>query len=144
VDTKQKQDIMNPNNNDLESLQTYIETLESPTLLMQGQPRQVVTANKKACALFGKDLTQIEGYRGGQVFDCIHSFTEAGCGLDINCENCTIKTAIVETFTTEKSYSANAVLDIKKANKINPFNIQVSTEKVGDFALINIDNYKKI
>jgi dienelactone hydrolase len=42
---------------------------------MQPDPRQVRTANKKACDLFEKELTQIEGYRGGQVFDCVHAFT---------------------------------------------------------------------
>ena len=88
------------NNNEMENIKTLINTIESPTILMQSEPRQVVTANKKACALFGKDLPQIEGQRGGQVFNCIHSFTEAGCGQDINCENCKIKNAVVETFTT--------------------------------------------
>ena len=47
----------------------FLNSLESPTLLMQEGPRQVVTANKKACELLGKNLNQIEGYRGGEVFD---------------------------------------------------------------------------
>lgn len=134
---------MSPNNEEIESLEILINTVESPILLMQGEPRQVVTANKKACAIFGKDLPQIEGHRGGQVFDCIHSFTEAGCGLDINCENCKIKTAVVETFATGKSQSADTILEIKKHNKITPYNIQISTKKIGNFALITIEKHEK-
>lgn len=134
------QDLL-PKNYDLDSLETYIHSVEFPILLMQGEPRQVVTANKKACVLFGKGLTQIEWHRGGQVFDCVHSFTEAGCGQDVNCENCKIKTAVVKTFTTGKSSSAHTVLDIKKANEINSYDMQVSTEKVGDFALIMVEKY---
>ncbi len=134
---------ISPNNEKIESIEALINTVEYPILLMQGEPRQVVTANKKACVIFGKDLPQIEGRRGGQVFDCIHSFTEAGCGQDINCENCKIKTAVVETFATGKSQRAETILEIKKHNKTTPYNIQISTEKTGNFALLTIGKYKK-
>jgi len=70
---------------------TLLETIDVPVLLMQGNPRQVVTANQKALALFEKKPKDVEGHRGCQVFDCIHSFTEAGCGKDANCEDCNIK-----------------------------------------------------
>jgi len=73
-----------------ESLISFLDNIEAPILLMQPDPREVRTANKQACELFEKDLSQIEGRRGGQVFDCIHSFTEAGCGKDENCEDCKI------------------------------------------------------
>ncbi len=126
-----------------ENPKEFLDTLESPTLLMQAEPRQVVTANNKACELFGKTLAQIEGHRGGQVFDCVHAFTEAGCGLDVNCENCKIKNSVVDTFSTGNSHnSVNTILDIKKHGKINPHEMQVSTEKTGDFALITIEKYK--
>jgi transcriptional regulator of aromatic amino acid metabolism len=55
-----------------------LESIDAPVLLMQGNPRQVITANKKALELFGKELHEVENHRGGEVFDCIHSFTEAG------------------------------------------------------------------
>lgn len=57
-----------------------LEAIDAPILLMQGNPRQVVSANKRALELFGKALREVENHRGGQVFDCVHSFTEAGCG----------------------------------------------------------------
>ncbi|HAF45060.1 MAG TPA: hypothetical protein DCK83_09035 [Gallionellaceae bacterium] len=109
---------------------------------MQGNPRQVITANKKALGLFGKELHQVEDKRGGQVFDCIHSFTEAGCGKDVNCENCKIKDAIVDTFNTGDSHIGVATtLQIRKADGIQPHVLQISTEKVGELALVRVERF---
>ena len=122
-----------------------LEAIDAPVLLMQGNPRQVVTANTRALALFAKDLREVEGHRGGQVFDCVHSFTEAGCGKDSNCENCPIKNAIVDTFATAAPHSAvSATLPIRKPEKRDdPYLLQVSTEKIGDLALVRIERYER-
>lgn len=128
--------------NDMNIIRKYIDTIDNPILLLQPEPRQVYTANKKACELFGKELPQIEGYRGGQVFDCIQSFTEAGCGKDKNCEDCSIKGAIIETFTTGNSFeNIKRPLDVYKDDKTLAYFLQIATEKIGDFALVRIDNY---
>ena len=113
-----------------------------PTLLMQPDPRLVVTGNKSARQLFNKSLAEIEGHRGGQVFDCIHSFTEKGCGLDENCEDCKIKGAVLDTFASGNPHNnVETVLNIKKQKKTMPYAMVVSTEKVGDFALITVVKY---
>ena len=123
----------------------YLDAIDNPVLLMQPEPRQVYTANKKASMLFGKELFQMEGFRGGQVFDCVQAFTEAGCGKDINCEKCKIKAAIVDTFITGNSFNwITSPLEIIKNDEINKYLIQISTEKVGEFALVRIDQYKQI
>jgi hypothetical protein len=119
-----------------------LEAIGAPVLLMQGNPRQVVTANRKALALFGKELHEVENHRGGQVFDCLHSFSEAGCGKDANCENCKIKNAIVDTFATATPHHGVATeLPIRKAGGTKPCAVQVTTEKIGDLALVRIDRY---
>lgn len=121
---------------------TLLESIDAPVLLMQGNPRQVVSANRKALALFGKALHEVENHRGGEVFDCIHSFTEAGCGKDVNCENCKIKNAIVDTFTTADPHNGiSTELSIRKANVTKTYALQVSTEKVGDLALVRVERY---
>jgi transcriptional regulator of aromatic amino acid metabolism len=122
--------------------EALLEAIAAPVLLLQGNPRQVVTANQKALALFGKGRHEVENHRGGQVFDCLHSFTEAGCGKDVHCEKCTIKNAIVDTFTTANSHHGVAAgLPVKKAGKTTTYVVQVSTEKLGDFALVRIERY---
>ncbi len=121
-----------------------LHSLKKAALLMQADPRQVVTANEAACKLFGKDLAQIEGKRGGQVFDCIHSFTPLGCGQDKNCEGCKIKNAVIETFTSgTPQESIRTVLIIKKDNDTRPYELQVSTGKVEGFVIITVDEYSK-
>ncbi len=122
-----------------------LEAIAAPVLLMQGNPRQVITANKQALGLFGKELHEVEDKRGGQVFDCVHSFTEAGCGKDANCENCKIKNAIVDTFNTGNSHTGvSTSLQIRKANGTSTYVVQVSTEKVGDLALVKVERYDEV
>ena len=110
-----------------------------PTLLMQAEPRVVVTANKSARQLFNKSLAEIEGKRGGQVFDCIHSFSEKGCGLDENCEDCKIKSSVLDTFANGTPHdNVRTVLDIKKEDQTIPYAMVISTEAVGDFVLLTV------
>ncbi|MDD5056347.1 MAG: PAS domain-containing protein [Sideroxydans sp.] len=123
---------------------SLLESIGAPVLLMQGNPRQVITVNKRALELFGKKLFEVEDKRGGQVFDCLHSFSEAGCGKDINCEHCKIKEAIVDTFNTGAPHSGvSSPLQIKKASGISTYQLQVSTEKVGDLALVRVERYDR-
>lgn len=122
-----------------------LDAIDAPVLLMQPNPRQVVTANTKTLELFDKELSQIEEHRGGQVFDCIYSFTEAGCGKDPNCQDCKIKNAIVDTFTTGSSFDGiSTYLKVKKNDGTATYTLQISTEKVGDWALVKIDRYEKV
>jgi hypothetical protein len=127
---------------DITKSRELLEAIDAPILLMQGNPRQVITANTKALGLFGKQLSEVENKRGGQVFDCIHSFSEAGCGKDVNCENCKIRDAIVDTFNTGNPHpGVSTTLQIKKAGGLSPHVLQVSTEKVGDLALVRVERF---
>ncbi len=122
-----------------------LESIRAPVLLMQANPRRVVTANRQALTLFGKPLRSIEGHRGGEVFDCVHSFSEAGCGKDNNCEHCKIKHAIMDTFTTGNAHRGiSANLDIRKPSGTQTYVVQVSTEKLGDLALVRVDRYSPL
>jgi hypothetical protein len=124
--------------------QAIVNSRPMPTLLMQADPRVVVAANKSARQLFNKSLAEIEGHRGGEVFDCIHSFTEKGCGLDENCEDCKIKGAVLDTFASGTPHdNVRTVLDIKKEDGTIPYAMIVQTESVGDFVLITVVKYDK-
>lgn len=126
-----------------ENAQRFIDSLHDPILFMQGDPRLVLTGNYKALDLFGKRLDQIQNQRGGQVFDCIHSFSEKGCGLDTNCQDCSIKDAIVATFTQKKSSTKIfSVLDVFRNERTTPHHLEITTEPLGDFALVRIDSFR--
>lgn len=123
----------------------WIEAIDAPLLLMQGNPRQVITANRRALELFEKELHEVEGRRGGQVFDCIYAFTEAGCGKDSNCEGCKIRDGIIDTFMTGNPHNGvSTSLQIKKNNGTVTYRLQVSTEKVGELALVRIERFDKV
>lgn len=122
-----------------------IESINAPILLLQPTPRLVYTANKKALAIFGKNLSQTEGHRGGEVFGCLHAFSALGCGKDENCTDCKIKNAIVETFITGKSCKdISAVLNIKKTDGTNKYLLKISTESMGNFALVKIEQFRQL
>ncbi len=117
-----------------------LEAIDQPVLLLQEHPRQVVAGNLRALELFGK--TRVAGLRGGEVFDCLHSFSDGGCGRNAHCEPCTIKSAIVDTLTTcRPHHDVSATLQVKKADGIRPYALQLSTEKTGDMALVRIERY---
>lgn len=119
------------------------ESIEEPVLLIQGNPRQVVSANGRALALFGKSMDQVRDRRGGQVFDCLHSFSEAGCGKDPNCEPCTIRKAIVDTLETGTAHRVAAELQVRKGETTSPFALAIATERSGEHALVRIERYEK-
>lgn len=120
-----------------------LEDIDGPVLLMQGNPRLVLGANKKAQNLFGMAAHEVEGKRGGQVFSCVHSYSEAGCGKDINCEPCKIKGAIVDTLDTgQPHHSVSSVLRIRQAEGERNHVLQISTEKAGEYALVRIERYE--
>jgi hypothetical protein len=78
------------------------------------------------------------------VFDCVHSFTEAGCGKDVNCEHCVIKNAIVDTFETGSPHrGVSTTLQVRKADQTSPYRLEVSTDKIGDLALVRADRFQK-
>ena len=108
---------------------------------MQSNPRQVITANDRALALFGRQLGEAEGRRGGEVFGCVHSLTEAGCGKDINCDDCWIKAAIVGGFSGAAT-SAVSTLTIRRNGDI-PYTLAVSTEQAGNNALVRINRFEE-
>lgn len=124
-------------------LNELVESRDEPVLLMQSNPRQVVTANRKALALFGKQLHEVEGRRGGEVFDCIHAFSAAGCGTDDHCKPCKIRLAIVDTFNTGNPHQGvSAGLEVRKADGNHAYALEVSTEKAGDLELVTIGRYE--
>ncbi|MBU0676112.1 MAG: hypothetical protein KJ950_15855 [Proteobacteria bacterium] len=126
-------------------LQSFLNKIEVPTLLMQSNPRLVVTANHGAQVLFGKSPAQVSGLRGGQVFECRHSFSEAGCGLDENCLNCTIKEAVIETLTTGVSQNeVQTVLPIKTPHGFEAYGVSIATERIGPSALLAIRSFTRI
>lgn len=125
-----------------ERSRTIMGGIDAPVLLMQPDPRLVSAANDAALTLFGREPRETEAHRGGEVFGCIHSFTVAGCGKDVNCESCRIKQGIVDTFGGSAATGIAATLVIRRDMDI-AHTMTISTEPVGVYVLVRIDQFVK-
>ena len=54
-------------------LQSFLDGLKAPIVLVDGDG-VVVTANGEARAMLGKTSIQINGFRGGEVFECEYAY----------------------------------------------------------------------
>ncbi len=121
-------------------LQKFLDELGAPILVTVSDVR-AFTANKRAREILGKDLDQIEGEKGGDVIECIYSKLPGGCGNTVHCKGCTIRNAATETLATGRSaVRVPAYQDIDTPDGVRPMRFLVSTEKVGEFVLLRIDD----
>jgi len=127
-----------------EPLQEFLDRLEAPILLVESGPR-VLTANKRARELLGKELSEIKGHRGGEVIECMYANLPGGCGEQLHCKACTIRNTVLETFETGNSFlHVKAFPDIQVGQDIKTLSLEISTEKVADVVLLRIDDYSEV
>jgi hypothetical protein len=126
-----------------ESLGSFLDRLPVPVLVIEESPR-VFTANEAARLLLGKELPAIEGRRGGEVIECVHAGEPGGCGEQVHCKSCTIRNTVLETFETGNGFSrVKAYPDIQVGQSVKTFSIVITTEKVGDFVLLQVDEFRE-
>lgn len=124
-------------------LQEFLDQLTVPILLIESEPK-VMTANKMAQNLLGKDLSQIQGRKGGEVINCAYARNPEGCGNSVHCASCTIRQTVLQTFTTGESFiEVPAYPDIQKFDEVKTFCVKISTEKVGEYVLLRIDQMQE-
>jgi len=123
-------------------LYKYLDILTAPVLLVDSAGI-VRTANGEARKLLKKDLKKIEGNPGGDVFECAHSRLPGGCGNTIHCSGCTIRRTVMETHETGKGqHRVPAYLNQISGESTQRICLYISTEKVGDFVFLRIDEVK--
>jgi PAS domain-containing protein len=77
-------------------LREYLDGLDRPVVVVDSDV-VVRIANRKACDLFGKKPSAMEGFRGGRVFECAYSYLPEGCGRTVHCSGCAIRRTVTET-----------------------------------------------
>jgi hypothetical protein len=121
-------------------LYDFLDNLEVPILLMESGPL-ICTANKHAQKLLDKPLSEIEGRRGGDVIECAHAKRPEGCGNTVHCKSCTIRITVLETFANGKSFfRVPAYPDIQTVSGVKTMCFLITTERVGDFVLLRIED----
>jgi hypothetical protein len=120
-------------------LSEFVDELESAVVVVD-ETGTVQTANRHARALLGKDLSAIEGFKGGDVFECAYATLPGGCGQTIHCSGCTIRIAVTETYRTGRNLDrVPAYLNRASPEGIHRLDLRISTRKVQDVVVLRID-----
>ena len=121
------------------NLSEYLDSLKMAVIAVNPEG-VVVTANDSACNMLKKNYKQVEGYLGGDVFECQYARLPEGCGKTIHCSGCTIRRTVMETFSTGKKFSKiPASLRLDESRENQEIHFLISTEKIGDIVLLEIE-----
>lgn len=122
-------------------LSEFIDGIAVPILILNNS-LIVGTANESAMDAFGKELAHIEGIGVGSFFNCVYAngATPGDCQMSKECQSCTLRHAVLETFETGKSKTRLQVTVARK-NQDDVEHVQylVSTEKVNKFVMLRVD-----
>lgn len=120
-------------------LGVFLDSLKLPVVMVD-QGGTIVTGNVQARTLLRKGLPEIEGYKGGEVFECAYARLPEGCGKTMHCSGCTIRRTVMATFGTGRScLKVPATLNRKSPEDPEKIKMLISTEKLNDMVLLRID-----
>lgn len=121
------------------ALMDFLDSLAAPVVVVDATG-SVNSANKQARELLQKELPDIEGFKGGDVFECAFAKDPRGCGNTIHCDACTIRNTVMDTFSSGKSHlETPAYLILGTPDSNQKIQFLISTEKVKDVVLLRID-----
>jgi PAS domain-containing protein len=124
------------------SLQQYLDEIKVPVLVMDDDVR-VLGFNKSACALLGRRPEGCVGRYGGDVLECAYARLPGGCGNTEHCKACAIRITVTTTHATgDSKTNVPAYQDVVTAAGTREVRLLISTEKVGSFVLLRIDEVR--
>jgi hypothetical protein len=120
-------------------LGVFLDSLKLPIVVVN-QGGTIVTGNDRARTLLRKGLAEIEGYKGGEVFECAYARLPEGCGKTMHCSGCTIRRTVMETHGTGRSFlRVPATLNKNTPQDPEKVKLLISTERLADLVLLRID-----
>lgn len=129
----------------LESMQSNLESFLnrfSFPILVLNSDAALVEANKAARKAHGCRLEFVKGTLAGNLIECIHSIEKGGCGRTIHCRACTIRSSVKHTFLTgEARIEVPATADVFRGGEAQRVRFLITTEKLGDFVALRIEDY---
>lgn len=119
-------------------LSAFLDQISVPVVLMDFDG-VVKTANQKACSMLGKVLPEIDGFLGGDVFECAYAKLPGGCGKTYHCSGCAILRSVMETYDTGRPISRRPAT-LKQGTSAAPQEVTfiISTEKFSNYVLLKI------
>jgi hypothetical protein len=121
------------------SLHRYLNQIGVPVLVMDDDVR-VLGFNDAARAMLGGRFEGCLGRYGGDVLECAYARLPGGCGNTEHCKACTIRRTVTNTHATgDGRQNVSAYQDILTPAGTREVRFLISTEKVGSFVLLRID-----
>lgn len=121
------------------SLTEYMESIPAAVVTVTHEGT-INSANQKALALLGKSPAQIQGFKGGDVFECENARLPEGCGHTMHCSACTIRNTVMDTVKTGKPHQkVPAYLKQHSDNGPHHIELLISTEKKGGVVFLKVD-----
>lgn len=121
------------------NLMDFLDSLDA-TVIAVNSKAIVTSANKQAREFLHKESNEIEGFMGGDVFECAFAKLPGGCGNTIHCDGCTIRNTVMDTFLSGNSHlKTPAYLFRGTPEKNQEIQLLISTEKVKEVVLLRID-----
>jgi len=127
------------------SLSDFLNGFREPVLVVD-QGGRIITVNGSGQEMLAKEIDQIEGYLGGEVFGCFHAKETGTCGEAIHCLSCVIRNTVEETYRTGVAHqNITACQDLDTVSGPRPARFSISTEKVDDSVVLKIEevNYEQ-
>jgi len=126
-------------NNLTEPLPEFLDRLDAPVAVVDGDG-VVLTANRQARRLIGKDHAELVNQRAGDVMECGNSFELEGCGHTVHCNGCAIRYSVETTYYSGTACTnVPAFLDRRTPEGTARTWYSISTEKVADRVLLRIE-----
>ena len=122
----------------------FIDSLNAPVVVINSSGN-VTCANKTARELLQKELPDIVGFQGGNVFECAFAKLPEGCGKTLHCDGCTIRNTVMDTMMSNKSHlNVPAGLSRGISEMYDDIQLLISTEKVNDVVMLRIDKISEV
>lgn len=123
-------------------IEVFLDSLPVPILVVNDG--RVLSANRVARNMLGKEAGEIAGKLGGEVFECAYARLPEGCGHTIHCSGCAIRQTVMKTMTTGESLSrVPALLNHFTPESNAHVSLFISTWKMGEFVYLRIEEARK-
>lgn len=123
-----------------------IDNLPFPVLILN-EKRQIVYFNKSLLDNYNFNKNEdILGFRPGDLFNCVHSIEEEGCGTTEFCKYCGAAKAIVAGLAGRSDIQECRITTTNQSAldfRVWTFPININNEKFTAFTLIDISNEKR-
>ncbi|AKB78839.1 sensory transduction histidine kinase [Methanosarcina horonobensis HB-1 = JCM 15518] len=124
-----------------EDMKLFYSIFENAPLIMivVNQEGKIENINQTTSEVLGIQKEYSLGLLGGELFSCVNSFENRGCGKNPNCGGCPVRTTVMHTFQTSKNvYKKEGELTIRVNNQLLKRFLVIST------TFINPDNQPKV